>query len=159
MLQACMLGGRIGIVTLDEVYLPWHREEIRRYGLESRVVDIQAMALTPDEAVAAVDDPEGYARIKKTFEGIAAAMVERSDVDLVMSAGGLFALLSANDHVEVPGALVVNPTYLAVRQAEVAVAVARTAGTAVSRGGTFARATDQAVSELIELVGAGRRAR
>lgn len=152
MLQACMLGGRIGLVTLDPVYLPWHREQIARYGLSARVVDVRAFRLTPDQAVAAYDDPLAYRSIKDTFVSLASTMVEESGVDVVMSAGGLFALLSADDHVEVPGALVANPTLLAVRQAEASVSITRAAGTPVSRGGTFARATQQAVDELLTLI-------
>ncbi len=152
MLQACMLGGRIGLVTLDPVYLPWHREQIARYGLASRVVDVRAFRLTPDQAVAAYDDESAYRSIKDTFVSLAGTMVQESGVDVVMSAGGLFALLSADDHVEVPGALVANPTVLAVHQAEASVAIARAMGTPVSRGGTFARATQQAVDELLALV-------
>lgn len=156
MLQACMLGSRIGIISLDPVYIPWHHEQIRRYGLGQRVVDVRAMTLTPDEAVRANDDPAAYAEIKRTFIGIAEAMVAESSVDVVMSAGGLFALLSARDVVRVPGALVVNPTVLAVRQAEASVAIARATGSPVSRGGVFARASEQAIDELLALAGAAR---
>lgn len=152
MLQACMLGGRIGLVTLDPVYVSWHSEQVARYGLSSRVVDVRPMRVTPDQAVAAYDDASAYQSIKATFVSLATAMVCESGVDVVMSAGGLFALLSARDRVEVPGALVANPTLLAVRQAEASVAIARAHGTPVSRGGTFARATPQAVQELLTLV-------
>lgn len=153
MLQSSMLGGRVGIISIDPVYIPWHHEQIRRYGLETRVVDVCAMTITPDQAVAAADDPGAYAAIKETFIALAEEMVRRSGVDVVMSAGGLFALLSAHDIVKVDGALVVNPTLLAVRQAEASLSIARTIGTPVSRGGTFARATDQAVEELLTLIG------
>ncbi len=154
MLQACMLGGRVGIVSIDPVYIPWHREQVRRYGLEHRVVDIRAMTISPDEAVAAFEDRAAYERIRTTFGQLAERMVAESQVDVVMSAGGLFALLSAEDaDLSVPGALYVNPTYLAVRQAEIAVLIAREHAAAVSRGGTFARATDRAVDELMGLLG------
>lgn len=156
MLQACMLGGRIGIVSLDRVYLPWHDEQIRKYGLDRRVVDVRAVDISTDEAVRANDDPAAYEQIKQRFVDIAAAMVAESGVDVVMSAGGLFALLSARDDVRVPGALVVNPTLLAVRQAEASVAIARATRTPVSRGGAFARATDRAVDELLALTGGSR---
>lgn len=152
--QACMLGGRVGIVSIDPVYLPWHHEQIRRYGLESRVVDVRCMQITPDEAVAAYDDPAGYEAIKKMFLDAAQAMVRESGVEVVMSAGGLFALLSATDtDLQLDGAMIANPTYLAVRQAELAVSVARATGMPVSRGGTFARATPRAVEELLTLIG------
>ena len=148
-----MLGGRIGIVSIDPVYVPWHREQIRRYGLEHRVIDVRAMTITPDQAVAAFGDRGQYVAIREQFVELAARMVEEEQVDVVMSAGGLFALLSAGDtELEIAGALHANPTLLAVRQAEVAVSVARQHGVPVSRGGAFARATDQAVQELMDLL-------
>lgn len=156
MLQACMLGGRIGIISLDRVYLPWHDEQIRRYGLERRIVDVRAIGISTEQAVRANDDPAAYDEIKQSFIEIAGRMVAESGVDVVMSAGGLFAVLSARDEVEVPGALVVNPTLLAVRQAEASLAIARATKTPVSRGGAFARATDRAVDELLALTGASR---
>ncbi len=153
MMQACMLGGRIGIISIDPVYIPWHREQIRHYGLENRVVNVAAMTITPDLAVAAFDDPEAYASIKQTFVGLASTMVEASGVDVVMSAGGLFALLSSRDNeLNVPDAMVANPTLLAVRQAEASVGIAKELGTPVSRGSTFAKASRQAVDELAAIV-------
>src|SRR5690242_13058718 len=73
--QACMLGGRIGLVSIDPVYVPWHREQVRRYGLEHRVVDVRAMTVTPDQAVAAFQDPQAYAHIRSTFVAHAERMV------------------------------------------------------------------------------------
>jgi Asp/Glu/hydantoin racemase len=149
-----MLGGRVGIVSIDPVYLPWHDEQIRRYGLESRVVDVRYMRITPDQAVAAYDDPAAYRAIRAMFVDAAESMVRDNRVDVVMSAGGLFALLSVGDldlHVE--GALIANPTYLAVKQAEMALSIAKLNGTPVSRGGTYSRASQQAVNELLALAG------
>jgi|SRR5699024_484214 len=151
--QACMLGGRIGIVSIDPVYLPWHREQTARYGLQDRVVDIQSMSITPDQAVRAFDDRTAYLEIRNSFEQLATSMVEQSGVDIVMSAGGLFALLSANDHnLNVGGALHVNPTLLAVRQAEASVGIACAQGTPVSRSSTFKKASPQAIAELLNLL-------
>jgi allantoin racemase len=151
--QACMLGGRIGLVTIDPVYVPWHHEQIRRYGLENRVVAVRAVRITPDQAVAAFDDPGAYHSIRDEFVAQAERMVAESGVDVVMSAGGLFALLSADDHaLSVPGALYVNSTYVGVCQAEAAVKIARQHGVPVSRGSTFPRASQQAVREFVDVL-------
>lgn len=150
--QACMLGSRIGLVGIDPVYVPWHREQIRRYGLEDTVVDVCALSMSPADAVAAFDDPPAYEQIKGSFLGLAEKMVARSGVDVVMSAGGLFALLAARESaLEVEGALIPNPTLLAVKQAELAVSVARITGNAVSRGPAFAKASKQSIYEFMEL--------
>jgi allantoin racemase len=150
--QACMLGSRIGLVCIDPVYVPWHREQVRRYGLEERVVDVRAMVMSPAEAVAAFDDFLEYERIRSSFLGLASKMIAESGVDVVMSAGGLFALLGARDPaLEIEGALIANPTLLAVKQAELAVSVARTTGQAVSRGSAFAKSSKQSIYEFMEL--------
>jgi allantoin racemase len=79
-------------------------------------------------------------------------MIAESGVDVVMSAGGLFALLGARDPaLEIEGALIANPTLLAVKQAELAVSVARTTGQAVSRGSAFAKSSKQSIYEFMEL--------
>ena len=150
--QACMLGGRIGLVGIDPVYIPWHREQIRRYGLENRVVDVQTLTMSPGEAVAAFNDSNAYAQIKESFLDLARQMVSESGVDVVMSAGGLFALLAAGDKaLRIDGAIIANPTLLAVKQAELAVAVAKTPGGSVSRGSTYAKASDQAIAEFMAI--------
>ena len=154
LLQACMLGTRIGLIGIDPVYLPWHREQAVRYGIESRVVDIRTMSITPDQAVRAFDDPSAYHEIRDSFEAIASRMVAESEVEVVMSAGGLFALLSAGDtDLDIGPALHANPTFLAVRQAEAAVQIAQAHGTPLSRAGTYRRATPRAVEELLSLLG------
>lgn len=156
--QACMLGARIGLVCIDPVYVPWHREQVRRYGLEHRVVDVRAMAMSPTQAVAAFDDPAAYERIKASFVDLGSKMIAESGVDVVMSAGGLFALLGAGDpELEIDGAMIANPTLLAVKQAELAVSVARTTGGAVSRGSAFAKASKQSIYEFMELAAPGRK--
>ena len=33
MLHACTLGARIGLVTIDPIFIPWHEDQIARYGL------------------------------------------------------------------------------------------------------------------------------
>lgn len=151
--QACQLGGRIGIVSIDPVYIPWHREQVQRYGLSERVVAVRSMQISPDLAVAAFDDPEAYGAIRTNFIELAEAMVYESGVDVVLSAGGLFALLSAHDDsLTLDGAIIVNPTLLAVKQAEIAVSLARTTGVSVSRGSTYARASTQAVDEFMSIL-------
>lgn len=150
--QACMQGGRIGLVGIDPVYVPWHREQIRRYGLESRVVDVRTMQMTPDEAEAAFTDERAYERIRENFLGLAKQMVIESEVDVVMSSGGLFALLGADDDsLKVAGATILNPVLLAVKQAEVALSLVKESSPIVSRGSTFTKASEQSIAEFMAI--------
>ncbi|HWT09793.1 MAG TPA: aspartate/glutamate racemase family protein [Roseomonas sp.] len=52
-LTACMVGGRFGIITFGGTEM--YREQMARYGLESRLAEIIGVNATPPEAVA---DPD-----------------------------------------------------------------------------------------------------
>ena len=47
MLYACTLGQKIGLVTINPVFVPMHEEQIRRYGLTSRIVAVKAIETDP----------------------------------------------------------------------------------------------------------------
>jgi Asp/Glu/hydantoin racemase len=41
--HACTLGRKLGLVTINPVFIPWHEEQVIRYGLEQRVVGVRAV--------------------------------------------------------------------------------------------------------------------
>lgn len=43
MLYACALGRKIGLVTINPVFIPWHEDQIARNGLAQRVVSVRAI--------------------------------------------------------------------------------------------------------------------
>jgi allantoin racemase len=53
--HACTLADRLALVTIDEVFVPWHEEQVRRLGLRERVVGIAAVGLAPDAFMAAME--------------------------------------------------------------------------------------------------------
>lgn len=154
MTQATLLGSRIGILTIDRAHLPWNREQIRKYGLESKVVAVRSIQMTPEQAESAFDDPQVYAEIRGRYLQEAQRMVEQHDVDVVLSAGGLFGLLSADDsELQLDGVVFANSTLLAVKQLEASLAIHQL-GTK-SRSLTFAPATSRSVDEFKALVAPG----
>jgi allantoin racemase len=52
MLYGCTLGQKIGLVTINSVFIPMHEEQIQRYGLSRRVVAVKAIETDPATAVA-----------------------------------------------------------------------------------------------------------
>ncbi|MDI2099022.1 Ohr family peroxiredoxin [Ruicaihuangia caeni] len=154
MLQATLLGSRIGILTIDRAHLAWKREQIRRYGLESRVVGIRSIEMTPAEAARAFDDRASYEAIRERYLAEAERLVADHDVDVVLSAGGLFGLLSADDpELQLEGVAFANSTLLAVKQLEASLAIHDASSSGRSR--TFAKATPRIVDEFTALVEAG----
>jgi len=49
MLYACTLGRRIALVTINPVFIPFHEEQIVRYGLQQRIVEVKALTTDPVE--------------------------------------------------------------------------------------------------------------
>src|SRR5688500_15757892 len=57
MLHACTLGTTIGLITIHPTFIPYHHEQIRRYGLQQRVVAVRAVDSASADYVRAFQDP------------------------------------------------------------------------------------------------------
>src|SRR5256885_4360665 len=40
---ACTLGRKLGLVTINPAFIPWHEDQITKYGLQSRIVGVRAV--------------------------------------------------------------------------------------------------------------------
>ena len=151
MLYAAQLGQGFGLVTIDDVFVTWHAQQAEAYGLRDRLVGVTSMRTPPDELVAAFDDDAAASSVRDAFSASARPLVDRG-AEVIISAGGLFALLSAGQPAfDVDGALVLNPLSLTAKLAEVAVKL----GVRPSRRGTFALAPRRAVEEFRTLAREG----
>jgi Asp/Glu/hydantoin racemase len=152
MLHAGQLGRGFGLVTIDDVFLGWHREQADRYGLADRLVGVVSMRTPVAELVVAFEDEAAHARVSAAFEEVARPLVA-AGAEVLMSAGGLYALLSARDRRRsIDGAVVLNPLALTAKLAEVAVKL----GLLPCRRSTFALAPERAIHEFRALARDGR---
>lgn len=153
LLHACTLGRKIGLVTIDPIHVPYHEDQIARYGLGSRVPAICAVRATPLDYLRAMKDPAAYQQLRQQYLHQFSALAERG-IELVVLAGGLAGLLFANERdLHCAGTIALNPVPVVVKAAEVAVELRRLNGTAPSRASTFALPSEAA----IEAVLAGRK--
>ena len=149
MLHACTLGWRIGLITIDPIFVRWHEEQVRQYGLETRVVGVRAMRTSVDLYMRAFEQEDAYQEVRRQFEQQARPLVD-AGVEVLVPAGGLPALLLAREELTIDGAVVLNATLVVAKQAEVAVKLRRANGTAPSRASTFAKPSREAVEEFLE---------
>jgi Asp/Glu/hydantoin racemase len=49
MLHACTLGRKVGLVTINPVFIPYHEDQIARHGLAERVVAVRAVDAQVEE--------------------------------------------------------------------------------------------------------------
>lgn len=152
MLHACTLGYRIGLVTIDQHFVRWHEEQVTRYRLQERVVAVRAMDTTVQLFMDAFEGGSAYDEVRDQFEQHARALVDQG-VEVVIPAGGLPALLFRDEQgFDLRGAVVLNPTAVAAKHAEMAVRLHRLAGVGPSRFGTFALASEAARREWLEQI-------
>jgi Asp/Glu/hydantoin racemase len=150
MLHACTLGQRIGLVTIDPIFIAWHQEQITRYGLGERVIGVSAMTrLAVEDYVRACQDEEAFARVFEEFQKAAQPLLA-GGAEVLIPAGGLPALvLSRRPGLEVDGAAVLNPVPVLAKHGEAAVALGRLGLPIASRKGAFALASQPCRDEFL----------
>src|SRR5678816_3670221 len=68
LLHACTLGRKLGLVTINPVFVPWHEDQVIRYGLQQRVVGVRAVEATVADFIDAFASPEGLQKLKPLWE-------------------------------------------------------------------------------------------
>jgi allantoin racemase len=155
---AAQLGRRIALVSIDPVFEVWHLEQAERYGLKDRVVAVAGLgAASEDFAAAFAGDEAAYQRMRAAFMACARPLVERG-ADIVVPAGVLPGLLLSRERgLTVGHAPVVDCAAVALKSAEMWVALNKSSGIEPSRGPSFALAPPRAVEDFRELASRGLR--
>jgi allantoin racemase len=150
MLHACMLGQRIGLVTIDPVFIAWHQDQITRYGLRERVVGVTSMGtLTVGDYVRACADEGAFGRVLEQFTRAAEPLLA-AGAEVLVPAGGLPALvLSRQAGLTVDGAAVLNGVPVLAKLGEAAVQLADLGLPVASRRGAFATPSERCREEFL----------
>src|SRR5262245_15906871 len=76
MLHACTLGRAFGLVTINPVFVPWHRDQIARLGLDRRAAGVRALDTQVATYTRAFEDEGAYQQVKEAFCRQALPLVE-----------------------------------------------------------------------------------
>lgn len=148
MLHACTLGQTIGLVTIHPLFISVHRDQIRRYGLEHRVIAVLAVDSGPADYVRAFSDPQAAKALAEEYGRKIALLLDRA-CEVVLPAGGLPSLLFGADlKLSAGAACVLDSTAVAVKAAEMAIELQRFNGTSPSRIGAFIPPTEAALAAI-----------
>lgn len=111
LLTACMLGGRIGMVTFGHRVAPLYRELVASYGLAERIAGWRVLESTAAYARGTHDE------LDREVVAVALDLVERDGAETVLLTGAVMAGVPARlqPHVPVP---LVDGIACAVAQAE-----------------------------------------
>jgi allantoin racemase len=149
LLSALSMGGRLGLVTIDPCFIDWHERQVRAHCFDRRVVGVRAVHMDLPSFMRAFTDEETYARVRADFVEQIRPLVA-AGAEVILPAGGLPMLLFARERpFVIEGALVLNGIAVAVKAAEMALALRELTGAVVSRRGTYAKASAACVDEYL----------
>jgi allantoin racemase len=155
---AAQLGRRLGLISIDPVFEVIHYEQAERYGLRDRISGVVGLGFLPEDFNPAfAGDEAALARMRAAFEEKARPLVS-AGADVVIPAGLLPSLLLCRQRgYRVGHAPVVNCASVALKAAEMVVALHRLEGLEPSRGPSFALAPDRAIADFRRFVARGRQ--
>jgi allantoin racemase len=149
LLAALSMGRRLGLVTIDPVFVDWHERQVRAHGLEQRVAGVRALRMDLPGFMRAFTDDAAYAKVRADFVEQVRPLVD-AGAEVIIPAGGLPMLLFAREcPFVVDGALILNGIAVVAKAAEMALALHRLTGAVVSRRGTYAKASAECVQEYL----------
>ena len=148
--HACTLGRKMGLITINPAFIPWHEDQIIRYGLQQRVVGVRAVDAKISDFMDAFSTKEGYDALYPKWERECRALLA-AGADVIIPAGGLPMMLYASQPgANFEGAPIVNGITVIAKTAEMAIKLKKLSGTGVSRRSNFAKPPEKALREFLE---------
>jgi Asp/Glu/hydantoin racemase len=147
---ACTLGRKLGLVTINPAFIPWHEDQVIRYGLQQRVVGVRAVEAKVSDFIDAFAGQAGYDALYPKWERECRILLD-AGADVIVPAGGLPMMLFGGERgANIDGAPIVNGISVLAKAAEMAIKLHRDAGIAVSRRSNFAKPPEKALREFLE---------
>ena len=67
LLAALSMGRRLGLVTIDPLFIDWHERQVRAHGLDQRVAGVRAIHVDLPGFMRAFTDQASYAQVRADF--------------------------------------------------------------------------------------------
>ena len=149
--HACTLGRKLGLVTINPAFIPWHEDQVIRYGLQQRVIAVRAVDAKITDFMDAFSTEEGFKKLQPKWERECRALLD-AGADVIVPAGGLpMMLFGAERGANIDGAPIVNGVTLIAKMAEFAVRLRESSGMfAVSRRSNYVKPPEKALKEFLE---------
>ena len=139
------LGRKIGLVTINPAFIPWHEDQIVKYGIQPRVVGVRAVDASVLDYIEAFSSKKKYDELLPRWEKECRALID-AGADVIVPAGGIPMMLFTG---AIDGAPIINGMTVIAKAAEMAVKL-KQHGIAVSRRSNFARPPEKALKEFLE---------
>ena len=121
MLFACTLARTVGLITINPLFEPWHREQVIAYGLSERVIAVRSLPTTPDLYMRACN--AGLRSTRSWRSSAPSRSTSRRSAAGLIPAGGLVATLFSTlpQPIDLGGPVFVNCVGVLAKHTEMAV--------------------------------------
>lgn len=151
LMHACTLGRKIGLVTINPVFIPWHEDQVNRYGIAQRVVGVRAVDGKVSDFMDAFESEAGYKPLAAKFEQEVNHLIN-AGADVIVPAGGLPMLLFGGRFAaQMGGAPILDGLSIIAKAAEMAVRLKELTGLAVSRRSNYQNPPPKSLEEFLTL--------
>jgi allantoin racemase len=145
--HACTLGRKLGLITINPVFIPWHEEQVIRYGLQQRVIGVRAVNATVKDFIDSFASEEALKKLRPLWERECRILLD-AGADVIVPAGGLPMMLFGGNDMD--GAPVVNGITLIAKSAEMAIKLRQLGASRVSRRSNLVKPPEKALTEFLE---------
>ena len=135
---ACMMGANFSLVTISEKWTPRLLENVTRYGLEKRLIAVDAMDTSPLDLKRCFVEPDHLKTIIGQFNACAARLVAKGAEVIVPAGGDIIVFLADGGIFEYERAPILNGIVELVKMGELAVKLRRKSGRFTSKRGGYA---------------------
>jgi Asp/Glu/hydantoin racemase len=144
--HALTLGRRIGLVTINPTFIPWHEDQVVRYRIQDRVVGVRAVNAQVGDYIDAFASNASFKKLKPKWDKECRALLD-AGADVIVPAGGLPMMLFSGTF---EGAPVVNGVTLLAKSTEMAIKLREKAGMfTVSRRSNYVHPPEKALKEFL----------
>jgi Asp/Glu/hydantoin racemase len=150
MLFACTLARTAGLITINPLFEPWHREQVIAYGLSERVIAVRSLPTTPDLYMRACNDRAALEEILVQFRAESEHLAALG-CEVVIPAGGLVAALFSTlpQPIDLGGPVFVNCVGVLAKHTEMAVRCRQLGIAETGRTGAFRLAPQAVLDEFL----------
>lgn len=151
LLYACTLGRKLGLLAINPAFVPWHEDQVVRYGLQQRVAAIRTIDAHIKDYMEAFASESARARMLALFEREARLLLD-AGADVIVPTGGIpMMLFGATPGANIDGAPIVNGVTVVVKMTEMALKLRQIDGLGPSRrpSSGYTKPPAQALEEFL----------
>ena len=154
LLVSCMMGSTIGLITVSDKWTPRILENVRRCGLEHRVVGAEGLNTSPLELKKAMVDASLRDKVVADFMAAAKRLLARGAEVIIPAGGDVIVFLADAGIFEVERAPIVNGIVELVKMAELAVRLKQHTGRFTSKRFGHAAPSGEFLARIRDFYGA-----